>query len=229
MAMTNIVGRVLAAGLLAVAAWLCWNESARAEATAAAWRDLAALDAQVAATPAPSAFTRWLPASWRADDPGPRLTAAHDYWQRRFADLVRTRGGDPDPAVMFTAANAAYRMARQGPGVGADAAARLDPVLEAYDAVLKASPGHADAAWNFEFVARARDVLARTRPAARGRPTPETPGVAAPSPALSVHGVPGAPPPDVKAEEFETIAPMDFGDREAQPEPTPGTTIKRKG
>jgi hypothetical protein len=53
--------------------------------------------------------------------------------------------------------------------------------------------------------------------------------VADPPPALSVHGLPGAPPPEVKAEEFETIAPMDFGDREAQPEPTPGTTIKRKG
>ena len=60
-------------------------------------------------------------------------------------------------------------------------------------------------------------------------PHPSTPGVADPPPALSVHGIPGAPPPDVKAEEFETIAPMDFGDREAQPEPTPGTTLKRKG
>ena len=130
---------------------------------------------------------------------------------------------------MFTAANAAYRLARQGGGVGAEAAARLDPVLEAYDAVLKAAPGHPDAAWNYEFVSRARDVIARTRPPARGRPAPGTPGVAAPSPALSVHGIPGAPPPDVKAEEFETIAPMDFGDREAQPEPTPGTTLKRKG
>jgi hypothetical protein len=227
--MTTIVGRVLAAVLLAVAGWWCWSESARAEATAAAWRDLAALDAAVAATPAPSVLARWLPAALRADDPGPRLTATHDYWQRRFADLVRTRGGDPDPAVLFTAANAAYRLARQEDGVGAEAAARLDPVLEAYDAVLKAEPGHRDAAWNFEFVARARDVIARTRPAARGRPAPETPGVAAPSPALSVHGVPGAPPPDVKAEEFETIAPMDFGDREAQPEPTPGSRLKRKG
>jgi hypothetical protein len=130
---------------------------------------------------------------------------------------------------MFIAANAAYRLARQRAGVGTEAAARLDPVLEAYDAVLKAAPGHADAAWNFEFVSRARDVIARTRPAPRGRPAPETPGVADPSPALSVHGVPGAPPPEVKAEEFETIAPMDFGDREAQPEATPGTTIKRKG
>jgi hypothetical protein len=227
--MTTIVGRVFAAALLAVAAVWCWNESARAEAIADAWRDVAALDAEVAALPAPSAVAGWLPAALRADDPGSRLTATHDYWQRRFADLVRTRGGGPDPDVMFTAANAAYRLARHDGGIGAEAAVRLDPVLEAYDAVLKAAPGHADAAWNFEFVARARDVIARTRPAARGRPAAATPGVADPSPALSVHGLPGAPPPEVKAEEFETIAPMDFGDREAQPEPTPGTTIKRKG
>jgi hypothetical protein len=227
--LTTIVGRVFAAALLAVAALWCWNESARAEAAADAWRHLAALDPDVAALPAASAVAAWVPAAQRADDPGPRLAATHDYWQRRFSELVRTGGGGPDPDVMFTAANAAYRLARQDGGVGADAAAKLDPVLEAYDAVLKAAPGHADAAWNFEFVARARDVIARTRPVPRGRPAPVTPGVADPPPALSVHGLPGAPPPEVKAEEFETIAPMDFGDREAQPEPTPGTTIKRKG
>jgi hypothetical protein len=179
--------------------------------------------------PPPPSGSAWLPAAWRPDDAAPRLVATHDYWQRRFADLVRTRGGDPDPDVLFTAANAAYRMARQPGGVGTEAAARFDPVLEAYEAVLKAAPGHADAAWNYEFVSRARDVIARTRPAPRGRPAPETPGVADPPPALSVHGIPGGPPPEAKAEEFETIAPMDFGDREAQPEPTPGTTIKRKG
>ncbi len=227
--MTGAIGRVIWAVLLAVVGLWSWREAARAESAAAAWRDLAGLGAGVHAPPPPSAASRWLPAAWRSDDSGARIVATHDYWQRRYDDLVRSRGGDPDPDVMFTAANAAYRLARQDGGVGTEAAARLDPVLEAYDAVLKASPGHADAAWNFEFVSRARDVLARTRPAARGRPAPETPGLANPSPALSVHGVPGAPPPEVKAEEFETIAPMDFGDREAQPEPTPGTTIKRKG
>jgi hypothetical protein len=227
--MTSAIGRVVGAVLLAAAGWWSWGEAARAEASAGAWRDLAALGAGVNTPPAPLAMSRWLPATWRPDDGGPRITATHDYWQRRYDDLVRSRGGDPDPEVMFTAANASYRLARQAGGIGTEAATRLDPVLEAYDAVLKAAPGHADAAWNFEFVSRARDVLARTRPAARGRPAPETPGLGTPSPALSVHGVPGAPPPEVKAEEFETIAPMDFGDREAQPEPAPGTTIKRKG
>ncbi len=227
--MTGAIGRVMWAVLLAVVGLWSWREAARAESAAEAWRDLAGLGAGVHAPPPPSAVSKWLPAAWRSDDAGARIVATHDYWQRRYDDLVRSRGGDPDPEVMFTAANAAYRLARQDGGLGAAAAARLDPVLEAYDAVLKAAPGHADAAWNYEFVSRARDVIARTRPPARGRPAPDTPGVAAPSPALSLHGIPGAPPPDVKAEEFETIAPMDFGDREAQPEPTPGTTLKRKG
>jgi hypothetical protein len=226
--MPIVVGRVFGAMALAAAAVWCWREGQRAEATAAAWRDLVTLDAAVAAPPSRSPVERWLPAGWRSDDPGPRLAATHDYWQRRYDDLVRTRGGDPDPDVLLTAANAAYRMARAQGGVGAEAAGRLDQVLEAYDAVLKAAPGHADAAWNFEFVARARDAVARARPPVRGRAA-AGPGVEDPPARATVHGVPGAPPPAVNAEEFETIAPMDFGDREAQPEPTPGTRLKRKG
>lgn len=227
--MPSVSGRLLIAALAATAAWWSWREAGRADATAEAWRELAALEASLTAPPAPSTLTRWLPAAWRPQDPAPRLAAIHDYWQRRYDDLVRSRGGDPDPDVLFTAANASYRAARGAGGVGAAAAARLDAVLEGYAAVLKAVPGHADAAWNYEFVVRARDAVARARPPARGRPAPVVAGVGDPPAALSVHGVPGTAPPEVKAEDFETIAPMDFGDREAQPEPTPGTTIKRKG
>ena len=36
-------------------------------------------------------------------------------------------------------------------------------------------------------------------------------------------------PPSTKGEEFEVITPMDYGDREAQPEPTPGVKLPRKG
>ena len=72
-------------------------------------------------------------------------------------------------------------------------------------------------------MARTRDVLASARLAGPRRTPPHTPGLAPPPPGATVHGVAGAPPPDVKGEAFETIAPMDFGDREAQPEPTPGT------
>jgi hypothetical protein len=45
----------------------------------------------------------------------------------------------------------------------------------------------------------------------------------------TIHGGPGAPPPDAKMEELQTIAPMEYGDREAQPEATPGAKRERKG
>jgi len=126
---------------------------------------------------------------------------------------------------------------------------QLDGVLRAYAFVLKAGPQHADAAYNYEFVARVRDRVASTAQAVAPKPArgehdhrqtamaPEAPS----SPVLSafasgdlptgptVHGRPGGPPPSVKGEDFQIKAPMDFGDREAQPQPTPGGRLPRKG
>jgi hypothetical protein len=36
-------------------------------------------------------------------------------------------------------------------------------------------------------------------------------------------------PPTTKGEEFEVLTPMDYGDREAQPEPTTGRKLPPKG
>ena len=228
--MTPLFGRVITAVVLFAGAWFSAAESTRLEATAAAWQELATLGREVPAPPPPSRLTRWLPAALRpVEDLGARQRATADYWVATWDDLVRTRGGDPDPAVMHTAANAAYRLARVRGDVGTAAAERLDPVLEAYASVLKADPDDNDAAWNYEFVSRTRDVLATARLVGPRRTPPNTPGLAPPPPGATVHGTAGAPPPDIKSEQFETIAPMDFGDREAQPEPTPGTYIKRKG
>ncbi len=229
--MTQILGRIIVAAALFGVAWVSAGEATRLDATATAWQALATLDRDVPPPPAPPArLTGWLPAALRpAGDTGARQRATADYWVAHYDDLVRSRGGDPDPAVLHTAANAAYRLARRGGEVGTAAAARLDPVLDAYAAVLEADPAHADAAWNYEFVSRTRDVLASARLAGPRRTPSNTPGLAPPLPGATLHGVAGAPPPDARGEQFETIAPMDFGDREAQPEATPGTRLKRKG
>ncbi len=228
--MTNILGRLMLAALLIVGAVLCWGESHRLEAVAGVWQQLVLLQNEVPAPSAPSALARWLPAALRpVADTGAQQKATGDYWLARYDDLVRTRGGDPDPAVRLATANAAYRVARRSGEPGMALAAQLDAVRDAYGEVLTLDPANVDAAWNYEFVARTRDVVARARVVGRARPSPDTPGLARPRGAVTVHGAASAPPPDVKAEEFETIAPMDFGDREAQPEATPGTTIKRKG
>ncbi len=228
--MTHLFGRVMAALVLLAAAYVCGAQATRLERTAAAWQTLVTLGRDVPAPMAPTRFERWLPEAWRPDTATVGYQqATADYWRASWDDLVRTRGGDPDPVVMHTAANAGYRLARREGEVGTAAAARLDAVLEAYASILEAEADHADAAWNYEFVARTRDVLASARLAGPRRTPPSTPGLAPPAPGASVHGVAGAPPPPVKGEQFETIAPMDFGDREAQPEPTPGTRLKRKG
>ncbi len=228
--MTNILSRVVLAALLIAGAGVCWTESTRLDATAAVWQQLVLLQNDVPSQPPVSVLTRWLPAALRSvADTGAQQKATGDYWLARYDDLVRARGGDPDPAVRLTAANAAYRVARRSGEAGTAMAERLDTVVEAYGEVLRAEPASVDAAWNFEFVSRTRDVVARARVVGRGRAAADTPGLALPRGGLTVHGAPGARPPDVKSETFETIAPMDFGDREAQPEATPGTTIKRKG
>ena len=121
---------------------------------------------------------------------------------------------------MLTAANAAYRA---GPAGRRRRAPRPRPARPRARGLRRGAqggarrtptrPGTSSSCRGPATSSRAR------RPARRGRPAPDDARRGAdPSPALSVHGVPGAPPPDVKAEEFETIAPMDFGDREAQPE-----------
>ena len=112
-------------------------------------------------------------------DTGAQQKATGDYWLARYDDLVRTRGGDPDPAVRLAAANAAYRVARRAAEPGTAMAERLDAVREAYGEVLTLDPANADAAWNYEFVARTRDVVARAR-------------VGGPQPAGARHAWPGA-------------------------------------
>ncbi len=135
------------------------------------------------------------------------------------------------PTILLTAANAAYREAQRDPAVGPAAVQRLDGVLQAYASALKASPRNVEAAYNYEYVARIRDQVARS-PQGRiaGSTAASGPVMGGDLPAgPTIHGGPGAPPPDAKMEELQTIAPMEYGDREAQPEATPGAKRERKG
>jgi hypothetical protein len=137
-----------------------------------------------------------------------------------------------DPEVLLTAANAAFRVSeREAAAPQQQLVQQLDGVMQAYAAVLKASPRHADAAYNYEYVSRVRDKIAsrvagKTPPVAvakaRGRAGDLPEG-------NTIHGRPGGPPPDAPTEEFQVIAPMEYGDREAQPEATPGGKFQRKG
>ena len=232
--MKTIISRMLIAVGLAIAAWLSRSESMLAARVADAKQDLATLrhDTLDALTPQ-SAMSDY----FAGDRPGLSddirvVKATVAYWLGRYGAVAAdTTESAADAQILLTAANAAFREAQNDPAIGPAAVQRLDGVLQAYAAALKASPRNVDAAYNYEYVARIRDQVARS---AQGRiaksPTSGGPVMGGDLPAgPTIHGAPGAPPPDAKMEELQTIAPMEYGDREAQPEPTPGAKRERKG
>jgi hypothetical protein len=165
--------------------------------------------------------------------------ATLQYWRHQYdvlTDPAATSGDDnPKPERLFLAANAAFRAAQERQaGDRTMAVERLDRVVEAYATVLRAAPGHVDAAYNYEYVARSRDTLARGQKDKRMAKV-AAPTVAAdpiPSPDLPVgptlHGRPGGPPPDIPGSDFRMIAPMSFEERE-ESEPGQGPAPKRRG
>jgi hypothetical protein len=128
------------------------------------------------------------------------------YWRGDYA-AVPTAEADlaPESAsadFVFIAGNAAYRNVG-GKHTGQQGAQDLDPVLRIYTTLLKKSPGHIDAAYNYEFIVRLRNVLSRMKPGEtpKGAPSDE----AAPP---SVHGEKGNPPANTPPEQFNVIVPL---------------------
>jgi hypothetical protein len=232
--MNTVITRMLIAVALAVAAWLSWSESKLAAQVADAKQDIATLDHDNldAITPR-SSLSDYLPGDRRRLSDDVRIAKATvAYWLGRYGAVAADpTDGEADATILLTAANAAYREAQRDPAVGPAAVQRLDGVLQAYASALKASPRNVEAAYNYEYVARIRDQVARS-PQGRiaGSTAASGPVMGGDLPAgPTIHGGPGAPPPDAKMEELQTIAPMEYGDREAQPEATPGAKRERKG
>jgi len=225
---------MLIAVVLVIAAWLSWSESKLAARVADARQDIATFthDNLDALTPE-RALSDYLPMDQRRLSDEIRVAKATEaYWLGRYGVVAADTGaGKSDQEILLAAANAAFREAERDPALGPAAVQRLDGVLQAYASALKASPRNLDAAYNYEYVARIRDQVARSPQGriAKSR-TAGGPVMGGDLPAgPTIHGGPGAPPPDAKMEDIQTIAPMEYGDREAQPEATPGAKRERKG
>jgi hypothetical protein len=232
--MKTVITRLIVAAVLALGAWLSWSEAKLTARVADAKERLATLDLQVDADlDAEHTLSDYLsigPQPLSADIRRTRTTV--EYWLGRYGEVTEEANGDLDAEVLLSAANAAFRSHEREGGAGPAQVLRLDSVLQAYVAVLKAAPKHMDAAYNYEYVSRVRDQMARSggkpvKDMQRAAAAPRRPGNLPAGP--TVHGRPGGPPPDMKAEEMEVIAPMNYGDREAQPEATPGVRRERKG
>lgn len=138
--------------------------------------------------------------------------AAAQYWE---ATDVAT---DRDPVVVFVVANSAYRAAQRERD-RQSMARRLDDVMKQYAEVLKNDPENADAAYNYEFVARLKKNVAKPREtaaalAAKGPSGPPAEGELPVGP--TIHGQPGAPPKGVDMGQFKVIMPMRPDERKDQ-------------
>jgi hypothetical protein len=215
--MKSMIVRLVVAVGLAVGGWFSWAEADAAERRADARQQIVTL---------------------RYADVEPGVDAVTNatvaYWLGQYDNVVADTAGDvtaADADVLRTGANAAFRAAERDPGLGQAAIQRLDAVLQAYSSALKASPRDVDAAYNYEYVARVRDRVARSQgKAVKLTPAPAQQNAAGDLPAgQTIHGKPGMPPPEAKMEDLEMLAPLEYGDREAQPEATPGAKRERKG
>jgi len=230
--MRTVLIRVFVAAIFAVAAWLSWSESKLAAHVADARQAIATFDYRATNALEPKgAVSDYLPGDRRRLGDDIRIAKARvAYWLGSYDAVAGDTEGRADADILLAAANASFRSAQRDSAAGPAAVQRLDGVLQAYAAAMKASPNR-DAAYNYEYVTRMRDQAAHS-PQGRIAGSPGSNGLvmggdlpAGPT----IHGSPGAPPPDAKTEEFQTIMPMEYGDREAQPEATPGAKRERKG
>ena len=169
--------------LLFVAGGLIWRAAAQERRIAEAQSSLAKLQYERALEGIDEST---------ADADAARARAAAGYWLGDDA-AVRSSGD------AFVAANAAYRTAVREGGDWRTVTGKLDAVIKQYAGVLRDQPGHADAAYNYEFVVRYRAAIAT-----RQQPVPPEPD----RPDLSVHGRAGAPPDTSELKKFKVIVPM---------------------
>lgn len=245
--MKKALSQVLAALVLVALGFACWTAGEVEQDLADAHETLAVLrfdavdavyadlEQSVARVPRVPRLTDGL----IGDVEGYRATA--NYWQGRY-DAVAPNGesaGDDEergPALLALAANAAYRTSETSQGNREALLRRLDAGVKAYGELLTKVPGDADVAYNYEFLVRTRDTLSKARASDRRGAAvllARTPGgrvMAGDLPdGRTLHGVPGAPPPDTDMSQFKMHIPLRPEEREENEEAGEGAAKARKG
>lgn len=165
-----------------------------------------------------------------------RQVLAARYWRGQYEGLQPERDEtgaviETDVEMLLVKANAAYRRAT-GSETRAITLAGLDEAMRQYADVLRAAPGHTDAAYNYEFAARLRAAMSGDRATdirrADDDAAPATPSDLPDGPTL--HGRPGAPPAGTDMRQFQMVIPMSPDERRAVPERSgEGERPRRRG
>ena len=115
---------------------------------------------------------------------------------------------------------------------------RLDGAMKTYTELLKRDPDNVDAAYNFELMARLRDAASKAKPAPPSkredpaRALQKLTGVAMAGDlpeGRTVHGEPGAPPPNTDMTQFKMHIPVRPDERQGGSDAGQGQKKIRKG
>ncbi len=171
--------------------------------------------------------------------------ATGDYWLAHYDSLGPRRdasGGivEQKPAELALAANAGFRVSQRDPNDRLAILGRLDATIKSYTELLKKNPGDADAAYNFEYAVRLRDTISKAKPQPPTSAKKEDPAklvqkltgvtMAGDLPdGHTIHGDPGAPPPNTDMTQFKMHIPVRPDERQGGSDAGQGKEKIRKG
>ena len=210
--------QALIALLLLAAGAILWRSSEMERRLAAAERDLVMLryaDAAEAAAQPGGRLAALMPGAGRSTTDAKTVETTGAYWQGNYDAVAE------NPESKLLAANAAYRNMRKAGGSWQAVVGRMDTLVKQYAEILRDDPANAEAAFNYEYIVRLRQVIA-----ARKQPVAPVDGADA---GLTIHGFAGAPPEASDMKKFKMIVPMRPDERLEAEKAGKGTTKVRKG
>jgi hypothetical protein len=155
--------------------------------------------------------SRWVPFLGRDERREIRAReAAVQYWQKRYDAIVPAQAepvaavGDDNVELQLVVANGAYRL---GQGQSKDKPSTmkaLDEAAAGYLTVLKNNTWHPDAAFNYEYIVRLRDELAKSKN------PPQPPKDQSED---ADNGESGAPSPATSSKGFQIYIPLEQGEK----------------
>jgi hypothetical protein len=242
--MKSIIAPAIAAILLASAGLLASNAGKEETRLTDAHRELLLL--QYAAARSDSEKMGDSPALARVPGIGretaadaKELRATASYWNNDYANLAPQKDTsgtvtETNAELLMLAADASFRTSQ--PETDRNVALRkLDGVVKSYADVLRNRAGDPDAAYNYEYAVRARDLMARAKPQA-GKPANAANAAARAAidaldvpTGLTLHGRPGGPPPKTDMSQFKIVIPKRGEERKDDPQAGKGGVKVRKG
>ncbi|MFN7980691.1 MAG: hypothetical protein U0Q11_02430 [Vicinamibacterales bacterium] len=236
--MKSIAAGIILAVLLFAGGALSFQESRHSKRLAEAQQRLATLQYTDEADMASDAtfFDRLPPPLGIEPGTESRHMATVSYWLARYTSLTEStnavNGPQNDSTLLLLAANAAFRTSAPQSKDTKGVISRLDQVVQAYADVLRKDPTLTDAAFNYEYVVKLRDTIAKgpSKNAKAAVKAPSAPDVSVDLPTgPTIHGRPGGPPEGESMSDFKTVTPMRYDEREEQMDPGRGQKLQRKG